>query len=99
MGLHYNFLFYRELHCDYIFSMELHYSLVYPVLENIPETPSRISIVIPRVVILIVDFYSKLLFVGELVILRKSDEILLHKGFLLSLCHIKCILGLCIRGL
>ena len=77
---------------------ELQYALVDHVLDNIPKTTTSIIILIPRVVILIVDFSSKFLFSGELVTLRKSDELLLHNEFL-SLCHIKCILGLCIRDL
>ena len=67
-------------------------------LDNIPETPTNISAMVPGVVILTLDFSSKLLFAGKLVILRKNDELLLHKEFL-SLCHIRCILSLCIRDL
>ena len=112
--LHHGFLFSREIYRDFIFSRELHYDfffskeihcdfLVNPILDNIPETPARISImipgvVIPGVVILTIDFSSKLIFARELVILRKSDKLFLHNEFL-SLCHIGCILGLRIKGL
>ena len=67
-------------------------------MDNVPKTQARISTMILGVVILRVDFSSKLLFVRELVIMRKSDELLLYKEFL-GLCHIRCILGLCIRDL
>ena len=59
-------------------------------MDNIYETPTLISTMILGVVILIVDFFSKLIFVRELMILRKSDELLLHNEFL-NLCHIGCI--------
>ena len=50
----------------------------------------RVGGVTPGVVILIVDFSSKLLFTGKFVILRKSDVLLIQQEFL-SLCHIICI--------
>ena len=81
------------------FSKEIHRDfLIDHVLENIPETPAIIIIMIIGVVILTIDFSSKLIFSRKLVILRKSGEFLLHNEFL-SLCHIRCILGSCIRGL
>ena len=92
-----DFLFSKELQCDFLFSKECDF-FVNPVLDNIPENPARISTMIPGVVILTVDFSSKLIFAKELVILRKSDELLLHNEFL-SLCHIGCIPGSFIRGL
>ena len=96
----------REIHCDFLFFKELHYNslfckelqcdfLVNLVLDNILKTPARISIMIPGVVILAIDFF---IFVRELVILRKSVELLVH-NILPSLCHIGCILGSCIKGL
>ena len=88
----------RELHHGFLFPRELQYSLIDPILDNIPETPTGISTMIPGVVILTINFSFKLFFVGELVILRKRDELLLQKE-LLNLCHIRCISGLCIRGM
>ena len=85
-------------HHDLNFLRELQYSLIDLVLDNILEIPTSISTMILGVVILTVDFSSKLIFARKLVILRKSDELLLHKEFL-SLCHIRCILGLYIRYL
>ena len=72
-----------------------------PILDNILETLTRISVMIVGVLILIVYFSPKFLFVQELVILEKCDEFLLQyeiKVFLI-LCYIKSILYLCIRGL
>ena len=66
-------------HYGFFFLRELQYSLVDPILDNILKTPTRVSTMIPRVVILTVYFSPKLLFVRELVILRKCDEFLLHK--------------------
>ena len=50
-----------------------------PVLNNISETLTRISTMNPRVMILTIYFSLEFLFVGELVILGKCDEFLLHK--------------------
>ena len=58
---------------------KLQHSLIDHVLYNIPETPTSISTMILGVMILIVDFSSKLIFAGKFVILRKSDELLFHK--------------------
>ena len=107
--LYYDFLFSKELHCDFFFSKEIHRDillskeihrdfLVDLVLDNILETPTRISTMIPGVVILTIDFFSKLIFAKELVILWKSDELLLHNE-LHSFYHIEYILGSRIRGL
>ena len=49
------------------------------VLNNISETLTRISTMNPGVMILTVYFSLEFLFVGELVILGKCDEFLLHK--------------------
>ena len=57
-------------------------------MDNIPETLIKMSTMILGVVILIVDFSSKIIFTRELVILRKSDELLLHNEFL-SLCILR----------
>ena len=60
-GIYCDFLFSKELHCDFLFSKELHYDfLVDPILDNIPETPLRISIMIQGVVILTITFSSLL---------------------------------------
>ena len=91
--------FSKEFHRDFLFSDEIHHDfLVDPVLDNILETPTRISTMILRVMILTLEFSSKLIFARELVILRKSDELLLHNEFL-SLRHNRCVLGLYIRGM
>ena len=45
-------------------------------LDNIPKTPTRISIMILGVMILTIYFSLEFLFVGELVILEKCDEFL-----------------------
>ena len=65
--------------------MELQSSLVNPVLDNIPETPTRISTMILGVVILTIYFSFKIFFGEELEILRKSEELLIHKEIFLSL--------------
>ena len=65
------------------------------------ETPTGISTMIRGVIILTIYFSPEFLFIGELVIMGKCDEFLFQKeikGFL-SLCHIKGILYLSIRGL
>ena len=95
---HHDFFFSKEFHHGFLFPKGLQYSFVDHILCNIPKTPTKISIMILGVVILTINVFSKLLFVGELVILRKNDELLLHNDFL-SLYHIKCILNLCIGDL
>ena len=45
-------------------------------LDNIPKTPTRISLMILGVMILTIYFSLEFLFVGELVILEKCDEFL-----------------------
>ena len=81
------------------FLKELQYSLVDPILDNIPEIPTRISITILGVMILTVYFSPEFLFVGELVILRKCDVFLFQKEIFLNICHIKSIQCMCIGGL
>ena len=64
-------------HHDLLFLKELQYSLINSVLNNILEAPTRISVMIPGVMILTIYFFPKFLFVKELVILEKCDEFLL----------------------
>ena len=90
--------FSSECYHGFLFPRGLQYSHVDPILDNILETLARINTMILGVVILTINVFSKLLFVGEFLILRKSDKLLLHKDFP-SLCHIKCILNLCFEGL
>ena len=84
----------------FFFLKELYYSLVDLVLDNIYETPTRISTMILRVMILTI-YFSPEFFVRELVILGKCDEFLLQKEIkdFLSFYCIKIILFLCIGGL
>ena len=46
----------------FLFLKELQYLLIDSVLDNICETPTRISAMIPGVVILTIHFSSKLIF-------------------------------------
>ena len=51
------------------FLRELQYSLVDPVMDSIPEIPTRLSAMISGVEILTIYFSLKLIFVKELMIL------------------------------
>ena len=71
------------------------------ILDKMSKYLTRISTMVLGVMIVTVYFSFKYLFVWELVILGQGDEFFLQKEIkdFLSLCHIKRILYLCIRGL
>ena len=85
----------------FFFLRELQYPLIDHVLDNMSENRTRISTMFRGVMILTVYFSPEFLFIGELVIIGKCDEFLFQKEIkdFLSLCHIKGILYLCIRGM
>lgn len=61
------------------FSGNSQYSLVDSVLNSIPKTPKRISVMIPKVMILTIHFSFKLIFVRNLMILGNVMNFSLSK--------------------